>query len=119
MGETSGDHVPAWLVRKREYNRRYNATHREQARLYSRRFAAAHRAQINADGRAYYAANRATIKAKNKERSRSYYVENREKVVTRTLAWARAHPEVRQVKDQRRRAHKCQAARNDFTTPNG
>jgi 5-methylcytosine-specific restriction endonuclease McrA len=114
MATPLADNTPRWLANKREYDKRYKAAHPEKARIYRQRFHATHREQLNAQGRAYYAANRERIKAKRRAYHRHSYAVNREKIIAQVLAWSRTHPEVKQVKDQRRRARKL-ALVNDLT----
>lgn len=82
---------------------KYDATHQEERKAYR----AAHAEEKKPAQQAYYVANRPRIQAHNATRSEERHVVE--------AAWRKAHPEIKQVLENRRRARKANAPVCDFT----
>lgn len=107
--------------------RLYRVRNQEKLRAYDRLRYRTNREQRLAKNRAHYAANRKKILAQqakyaasHRDQKRRYDAERNiifsQEHVARSLAWARAHPDKRQVISSRYRANKATAPFNDFTS---
>lgn len=99
----------------RAYDRAYYQAHAEQEREKTKRSYRKHRETILATIRAKKRHLTERARAHARKNSRQQRLKYPERVRARIAAWAKAHPENRVLKEQKRRANKQSAPRNDVT----